>query len=1298
MDRDVSFATSLASAEEIYASIWQGDENAPKARALLQLRHSYNTLASFDPQWGTPSPQSLSMVLKETAQLTGLEDDDAPEDRVARILKHAEDSLKRLLQRQRTSVVRNRMIMPAHVAREFDGASVAWISRKPGRNIREKLSGNPYLLAVKRQMSNNSAENRLLKAFAIRLKELLSARLECFANDSDADETLDRLSHWLRGEAAETIDPWTHLPPNNTLLQNRSYRTIWDCWSWLQSLENALQRDYERLHIDWLNLLHWVIASRLDTNETIRVPEQPCCFDDEAFSITPELKALYGLVDQGANLKNFVYGRETDFRLKLFVEQLEIELEVRDTATKISCSPNKKEMHQVDVTISDSDGKSQTVALDLAGAEEICSVVLKRHSLSGRKSVAVASSEKEGPIVTDHAVFDMGSVYPRVATSARASRLPSRLLMQFWQPENGIQETVDLGRSKAIALRPEAPCVSILDLMTSRPEVSTEFMDSAATAFGAKLKTLFDVPKVTYLCPDGVNEFSLESIRKSLNLHFDQAAPLPRSIAAAFSWQSSPSFQSAGIGPGDCLAILDAAEDLVTVTPLVACKVPPRVKAVLGPEVTVTWERHPCIEVERHDLFSAKARATGILESQKCPFPDEIVRLIGNQGLWDDGDKLSWVNDREQWFTPKPVGNNVGNTPANSKTEQNLVMAALEKACKQAGFPGKMFVLQLPNLKNVVDLMRFISTTQLQNRSLKGLSFQPVVCQGGVHLEKLQQKVPRDPLWLDHLPDLSMIIPDERKGREVNFPLVRNKKIAPIRGHPIHIKIKETFDLPKDQPFYSFPLVQGKYGEKIDYVAELRSPQFPLSKNLRVTLDMTYTYGSDDPYTLTFTPSTKDADEIGFKFLTAKWEREDAQRQTDGIEAQSPKFPPRRTPWKLFRQHPGKKGEKRDLLDWIQGTLNRKTGTIGTDWKSDKNNKYFCIVREKTSEIFCHGNAFEDDLQFGSYGPGDKLYFSILPNKHNLGKLPSASMVSVENEFSKSVFRSIRFHVLTVWNNGHNLSEPQAPFGLDNVVKHAIAHCEELLLEVEHKFLVQKLGDLHFEAFFFLSCLHQDAPPVVFRMLDRVIDPAEPNSLHTYYRNIAHVIGTAKKKSQLNLLENVLNVISLQNTYHTSICLQVLGIAIWRSAKLVQLLSCEQIIELSDKLRKALRREMGQLVQRNRRTDQKYVSPYIIWKLELLLGLLRTRESEDDEIKKLLVPGNVASRDFTAIVRDITEKILDARLTFESRIQLELKDPKPNIYRKTPDLLYALKLYLTGDTGAGSIRISGVQESEQQSE
>ena len=92
---------------------------------------------------------------------------------------------------------------------------------------------------------------------------------------------------------------------------------------------------------------------------------------------------------------------------------------------------------------------------------------------------------------------------------------------------------------------------------------------------------------------------------------------------------------------------------------------------------------------------------------------------------------------------------------------------------------------------------------------------------------------------------------------------------------------------------------------------------------------------------------------------------------------------------------------------------------------------------------------------------------------------------------------------------------------------------------------------------------------------------------------------------------------------------------------------------------------------------------------ELLLALLRTRESPDIRMKSLLSPDSEHGRTFIAVVDDLIRLFVDKRYRLDSRVSFELTQPDDS---RVPDLLYALRLYLTGDDGASMIRISRVSE------
>ena len=62
------------------------------------------------------------------------------------------------------------------------------------------------------------------------------------------------------------------------------------------------------------------------------------------------------------------------------------------------------------------------------------------------------------------------------------------------------------------------------------------------------------------------------------------------------------------------------------------------------------------------------------------------------------------------------------------------------------------------------------------------------------------------------------------------------------------------------------------------------------------------------------------------------------------------------------------------------------------------------------------------------------------------------------------------------------------------------------------------------------------------------------------------------------------------------------------------------------------------------------------------------------------------------LVDDVSRIVIDSDIELKSRISLQIE--KPEMFRNTPDLLYALRMYLTGDSGANTIVITGISDED----
>ena len=71
---------------------------------------------------------------------------------------------------------REQAYLPIRDVKELNATSFIALSRRPGRNVREKLAGKPYMQAVRRYQSVDLPQNRLVKEFVTQLADLLELR------------------------------------------------------------------------------------------------------------------------------------------------------------------------------------------------------------------------------------------------------------------------------------------------------------------------------------------------------------------------------------------------------------------------------------------------------------------------------------------------------------------------------------------------------------------------------------------------------------------------------------------------------------------------------------------------------------------------------------------------------------------------------------------------------------------------------------------------------------------------------------------------------------------------------------------------------------------------------------------------------------------------------------------------------------------------------------------------------------------------------------------------------------------
>jgi len=1301
---------AIDSVESIYKALNGQDEIKAKALLMLMLRNWLTEVSSFDPVSGHTLHTGIVDFLNAVAKSVQNESPEGEiKDRIYRIVSHTKEAVLAIMEHTRDKILREHAMLPIHAAREFDSNSVQWLSRQPGRTLREKLSGKPYMKAVRRRSSVDTAENQLLKAFLRRLEQILFDRQNALdeADEAICDELLIHIQRWLRTEDAAEIGNWGNLPPNNTLLQDKRYRKVWDGWLWLQTIDEQITGDSKRVHSDILSVIYWNTLSLLNVSGRFRTVQQLVSLDYDNFSIAPELPVRgylfpafdskikgkikfikpdksFGFItsDDGRDLYFNPYNlsRKLDINSLSAVDEVSFVIgsnrqgECADDITlqagivpvdfnltgdkwKIQVGEDKHLLQIVsgNLVIEQAQGAKKKLKIEPATLKEVPKTILSLVT-DAPFEYSAPTNNQSGPIWMDSSVVDLCSIRPTFTNNTGSqAHLTFRLLQQTWTIEDGTKHTVDCGTTKAITLSDEIETVSMRSLFSSESKISDATKSSASMFFTKKLSDYIKVDKLIYLVPDWGNDFDLEGIRKSVNFYFDESTPLPKSIAAIFAWQSSDEFKSIKLNNDSEILVIDSYHGGFSVTPITT-RFSIEIKKTLPQTNGLTWERHPTFLIENSKVLQEVA---GKLNKVECPDSETVLQLFGLDGLFQDAGKLTLEKDTKPFHIPRNINNILDSVNSPKDSTKNPELTNYLKSKKR----DNTFVLPISRSTIIDSLLK----------DFKQLLFKEsaILTEGALTLNRWQEEVGDIALWRDHLPELSIRI--VRDGHFENFYLVRDATVTPQRGRTVNIPVEESFTLPAGQTHYSFPLQQGEGNKKLQFVTYLKSPAFPLKKATACKLKMTYTYGADDPYELKFIP--KDSAEAGFKSIRVEWRSASEDEAANLENLPVPDFPTRKS-WSDFQKFP-KEDDKSfsDLLSWLEREIEkirniekygRVTGTI-RKWIDKGNDNIFCFI----DDTFIHKSSI--DLKNGNELPGSGEELSFYKIKNEKGKY-SAFDATVGNNEPKCCFlsKSIRFPTLTIWNHGHSLSESDVPNHFRNAI---FEGTQKIISIIESENMPDTLKE---ELFFFLCCLHKDAPRIVgSRLLDAVKDKT---LLRRYYKNIAFAIGNAELPYQQELLGNVIDPIDNEGLTR-SINMEVLSIALWRSKTLINKLTKDELVALSSNLYGCLEN-----------AGKGYQIATLCKHLELLLALLRSRGIEGEEFKMIFAPNNDLTKKYVTLVDDVSRIVIDSDIELKSRISLQIE--KPEMFRNTPDLLYALRMYLTGDSGANIIVITGVSDED----
>lgn len=595
--------------------------------------HVFSAIVQSDPRTGASLPRPVTEILRDVRAVTVTGSRPFPHDRLLYTADFVAGSLGHLIDRHSHRIVRSHEQLPFHKLREVDTRSMAWLARQPGRSIREKLSGRTHALGVKRDVSADTTENRLLQSFAKLFAQRASNRLAYSGAYDGAPADLERIQRMedcvrlcderMRRSGLADVPLLTRTQPNNVLLSDPHYSRIFRAWKWLRDDEEALRESWgaalNRVRI----LLCWMVASQLAVRERVVITEALCRVlsgrgDDQKFGV--ELLDSTGsepswLLNPPLEFLTLPLGNnDAPFRIRMSVEgeciivhiaTLSGEGPLKESSASTlpfevrSSADYLQPQRGIGIVIDGGDVSLRDVSVhaDIAGLAALSIAIAQQILQRCRVDPRIEKSSWVPPCIADGARIgiELGNTslhasnenpIPLAAAPwALALNLPKDTGDFEWLDGRGDQEFV-VGTSGQ-------SWWAIGDILDVDEQADTGMVALAADRVLNNLAFELDVPgdvRIAYAVPDAVDEFSQRSLRSAFSTSFHRPVPVWRSVAAAMAWASTAG--ECGPHRNESIVVVDTEFSGVSLTVLTA-RYDEKLDRIQPDSNGIYWERKP---------------------------------------------------------------------------------------------------------------------------------------------------------------------------------------------------------------------------------------------------------------------------------------------------------------------------------------------------------------------------------------------------------------------------------------------------------------------------------------------------------------------------------------------------------------------------------------------------------------------------------------------------------------------------------------------------------------------------------
>lgn len=823
------------------------DNNAARATALGKsaVESVCNTAVEFDSRSAKKQTACVSSYLSRLAIELSECSDTYPDDDLMQIMMYAFPAIKDILSSPREKMYRIPEMIPQQRVHSFSRKSLTWLSKRPGRTVREKIISSPKVLSQTKRFSYDTPENRAFAYLVKHLAEALNTRTKKAAEETNsAGRIINQLNAferlWRQFRRSELSDIPAVLPAaaNNALLSDKNYKKIYKAISMYKELRSRIEPNPDEL------LSAFVYSAAAAVSAEIYSKCDVLLFDGrkEWMNALPT-ELLY----TNPNGKPCILKISVE-RNALIIRSVRLRHQTASVMTEgnpdlclcfsfsIENQPTNENIG-LPITVQVDDCQMHTYA-DLQGLNDCVAAIFDfvcQNRIDERRN-DVKDEKLQNALTVDFTTYDV----------------------RFLRDKDDIPHYC-IGACEAI---PAKNCLyDIRDGVVSVHSLTDPNPNGDCSPVPEYYSRLSNQMELTYLVSDSADVFEQKNQRRLMGLYFGRRSfPVWKSIAATEIVRARPKQNNLRK-----FCIIEPADPDCTMTIVAIRKdgyperMPPN---TLGDSDVLSED----ILAEQY----LRKFAERYLQSENLTEEDfKSILSTGQINRLCSGETTKaevYLKSENGWRRITIALDTSILFPLNHLAAKKLKALMELPEIKNSGVP--VLICNSASLRDCITMRKEVSIDFCGTHELL------ISAQALADRYHAGQKT-----WFEHLPRLDFIVP--KGGRYCKLSLIspQNCSVDAARSE-VRINVEETMVLPADNKkmSYEFPLLKEDLGRENRVVAQIKSPAFPLTRDLCVSMELIYRYGYEDTYELILRPAGEDKP---FTELKAEWISPKSQTKKD---------------------------------------------------------------------------------------------------------------------------------------------------------------------------------------------------------------------------------------------------------------------------------------------------------------------------------------------------------------------------------------------------------------------------------